>query len=86
MKVLFHSKRASRYQHINIFIYVDRELYFFGINIYQYSISWVYLKAGSQRKSPLITPAVLECVHMHIYCLIVNLAGCFLDFYACCKC
>ena len=49
----------------------------------------VYLKAGSQRILPLITvilPAVQECVHMHIYCLRVNLADCFPEYSACCKC
>ena len=32
----------------------------------------------------VILPAV-ELMHMHIYCLMVNLAGCFPDFSVCCK-
>ena len=43
----------------------------------------VYLKGGSLQKSPpfsVILLAVLECMHIHIYCLMVNLASCFLDF------
>ena len=44
----------------------------------------VYSKACRQRKSPpitLILPTVPKCVHMHIhvYCLSVNMADCFPD-------
>ena len=45
-----------------------------------------YLQAGRRQKSPPVTviwPAVLECVHIYIYCLKVNIAGYFLDFAAC---
>ena len=48
----------------------------------------VYLKASSWRKSSLIKVillAVLEWVHMHNYCLKVNLACCFLNLSAWCK-
>ena len=47
----------------------------------------VYLKACRQRKSPPVTVIlliVLECVHMHIYCVKVNMADCFQDCSTCC--
>ena len=52
-------------------------------------LSRVYLKAGRRQKSQPVTvilPAILECVHMHIHCLKVNMDGCFQDFSTCCKC
>ena len=46
------------------------------------------LKADRRRKSPPVTctvilPAILECVHMHIYCMKVNMAGFFPEYNVC---
>ena len=49
----------------------------------------VYLKADRRPKSPpvsVILSAILKCVHININCMKVNMAGCFPDFSAYCKC
>ena len=49
----------------------------------------VHFQADRRRKSPpvtIISSAILKCVHMHMFCLKVNMAVCFPDFSACCKC
>ena len=60
-----------------------------SLHSYTWYIHRVYSKARSRRKWPPITdilPTVLACVHLHIFCLSVNLTGCFTEFFAFCKC